>query len=289
MISPGRVVQRAVHQHVVGRAGRDRIDGERHGAGHLAVTLETGDVARIDAEVLGEPVRRDDADTVDREVRARRREQRAAREAVDLRDLESRVRDGASCRVECDGAQRPRCVPLHRALPVADDRDLVARGEAAAHRSASTNAGIECPDARSSKATVTSRADPQRGVRPVEQAPDHPQLVLLVELDVDEHERDVVVEPGEERLSKDRPAADHASATHGLEHVRRIAAATVPADEIDRDRERSAPRAARHREHVRRRGLPVRRGLVVGYRDRPRQLAHGMTPASLSAPICSHV
>ena len=35
-----------------------------------------------------------------------------------------------------------------------------------------------------------------------------PEVGLLVELDVDEHERHVVVEAGEERLAHDRPRAD---------------------------------------------------------------------------------
>ena len=193
-----------------------------------------------------------------------------------------------SCRVERDGAQRPRL----RAAPPGSARSRrsrpVARGEAAAHRSASTNAGTACPDARSSKATVTCAPIRNGGVRPVEQAPDHPQLVLLVELDVDEHERDVVVEAGEERLSQDRPAADHASATHGLEHVRR---SLLPQCRQTRSTGIvNVPHRAQRATVSTCAARPPSTARTGRREPGPAaSLAHGMTPASLSAPICSHV
>ena len=85
---------------------------------------------------------------------------------------------------------------LHRALRVPDDRDLVARREPRAHGRSSTNAGTATPGREVLERGGDAVADVQRDVGAVEQPADHAQLGLLVELDVDEHEREVVVEAG---------------------------------------------------------------------------------------------
>ena len=148
------------------------------------------------------------------------------------------------------------------------------------------------PGARSSKATATRSPICSGDVGAVEQAADHPQVGLLVELDVDEHERHVVVEAGKERLPHDRPRTDVRRAAHRLELELRIGGDSAGSTTSGGMRERSAPRAPRHREHVSRprppRTAPTgRRGPGTG-RDRSAS-THGMTPASCSALIWSHV
>ena len=54
---------------------------------------------------------------------------------------------------------------------------------------------------------MTCVTEPERCVDAVEQSADDPQLRLLDELDVDQNERQVVVEAGQERLANDGPRA----------------------------------------------------------------------------------
>ena len=75
-----------MHQHVVGGATHNGIDGEGNGAGHLAIALKSRRVARVHAETLGQPRRRDGADPVDHGMASCRGEQCARSESVDLVD-----------------------------------------------------------------------------------------------------------------------------------------------------------------------------------------------------------
>ena len=227
-------------------------------------------------------------------MRARSREQRAGREAVDLRDCQAGVGDGALGGVDRDRTEGLGRVPLHRALRVADDRDLVARREPRGHRATNTNAGTATPGAMILERGAHAVTEVQLYVRAVEQPTDHAEVGLVVELHVDEHERHVGGEPGEERLAHDGPGSDRAATADRLEDERGVGALAVRAHHVDRDGERAATRTARHGELVVRRGLPERCRRVVRYRYRSHRhfshwLGHGMTPAAWSSPICSHV
>ena len=147
---------------------------------------------------------------------------------------------------------------------------------------------------RDSRGDVLERGDDaiaevQRDLGAVDQSADHAQVGLLVELDVDQHVRHVVGEAGEERLANDGPRTDRSATADRHEGELGVTVVTVLAHDVGWDGERAAPGAPRHREHVRSRGFPERRRLLVGHRHRAGRRRHGITPSSRSAPICSHV
>ena len=156
VVAARRVVQGAVDEDVVGRTADQRIHGQRHRSRELAVALEPGGVARVDAELGGEPVGRHAGDAVDGRVVAGGGKQGAGGEAVDIGDVQTGVGDRLPGDLDGDGAQRP-VEPLHdRALGVAHDRHLVACREATGHETSRAKAGTATPPSRSSNATETA-------------------------------------------------------------------------------------------------------------------------------------
>ena len=117
-----------------------------------------------------------------------------------------------------------------------------------AHARSSTNAGIATPGATSSNAAAHTIAEEEWSVDAVEQAPDQAQVGLLVDLDVDEHERHVSVEAGEERLVHDCPRADRPTSGDRCEREPRIGAVAMRAGRFDWEHERR--RTSEHRAAV---------------------------------------
>ena len=76
--------------------------------------------------------------------------------------------------------------------------------ESAAHR-ASSNAGTATPGARSSNRDGDGVTDVRSASTPSSRRPISRSSVLLDEFDVDQHERQVGVEAGQERLAHDGP------------------------------------------------------------------------------------
>ena len=120
------------------------------------------------------------------------------------------------------------------------------------------------PGAMSSKASRTGAPRRSAASGPSSSRPMSRRSCLRRQLDVDQHERDVV-EPGQERLAHDGPRADGAGPVDRSELEGRIGGATVRAHGVGRVAEaaRSASSAATTRR-VRRRRCPERRRRVVG-------------------------
>src|SRR5262249_25423974 len=109
------------------------------------------------------------------------------------------VGGGAPNGLDGDGTQRGRRPATDRAVRVAGDGDLVASGEAMAHRALSSLIEREGGDGYS-RTDVLERhadngADRRRRAAATEQASDEAKLGLLVQLDVHQRERDIGIEP----------------------------------------------------------------------------------------------
>ena len=287
-----RVVQRPVQQHVVGGAAGDRVHGQLDRAGDLAEALEAARPARVHAEVLGHPVRADDADAVLDRVRARGREDRAGGEAVDLRDVESGVGDRGSGGVERDRTQWLVGVTHHRGLRVPDDRHLVGGREAPAHVVSNCERGHRRPgrevlegddDARPDlpAARRVRRADGRWcGGRPVPRARRRPSTNGTRSSKPGRNDWCITVHDRTTPRPLTGTKVKSGSVLWQCEQTMSGGIANVP-----------HARAPRDREHVLGGGVPVRPRPVVGHRHRAaerRTFAHGMAPAACSAAMSSH-
>ena len=104
-------------------------------------------------------------------------------------------------------------------------------------------------------------AEGKRRIRIAEQPADHPQVRLIVELDIDQHERQL--EPLQERMAHHRPGPHFAAARDRLVTVGRLGALAMRADDVWRQGESMALPAARQLQFMRGAGRPERRGCLV--------------------------
>src|SRR5262245_24033178 len=126
-------------------------------------------------------------------------------------------------------------------------------------------------------------------MRSVDETADEAQIVVAVERDVREHERHVVVEAGQERLTYHRPRADRAARTDRLEGEVRIGRTAMRTHRLGRMHEVFAATATREHERSRCGGFPEGSRPLVGSGNRATcMLAHGMTAVSFSAAMSSH-
>ena len=126
----------------------------------------------------------------------------------------------------------------------------------------------------------------KRGIRAVHQAPDHPEIPLHAQLDVNQDEGHV--EPRQERLPHDGPGADCAEAVDGRVRIGGIDGATVGAPEVRGVIECAALRAACESEDRVVRTPPKGRRLLIRDWYWTGSGAQRTTPASLSAVMSSH-
>jgi hypothetical protein len=83
-----------------------------------------------------------------------------------------------------------------------------------------------------------------------EETPDEPNVCLHIQRDVDQDEREQLLEPGEERLTEHDPRADSAASADRFEGVPRVRVLAQGADDIGRMGQLATARAAGEDEFV---------------------------------------
>jgi hypothetical protein len=142
-----------------------------------------------------------------------------------------------------------------------------------------------CPGFEILERHADTSADHQRRIDAVQEPADQPNVALLIERDVDEDNRKVTLETGQERLSEHNPGADGTVPADGLECKRWVVVVASRADHVGRMAELLASAAAGDDQRPVSGGRPIRGRDLVGHRNRARR--HEMTAASLSAMISS--
>ena len=260
-----RQVQRPMEHHIVGSAARNRIDRQGQRSGDLADALKSDDIGRVQPQMPRQPVGSYSGDAILDRVIAGRGKQRRGDETVDLVRREASIGNRSAGGFQRRHAQRPAGLARRLAVREADQRNLIARLEQAAHASCSKrNAGTATPGAMSSNSTTT-RTDIQRRVSAVEQPRDKPHVGMTVEFHVDEHER--VLETGKERTPNHGPCPHPARAVDRHEGEVRLDGMAMRTGQVGRQGDFVALRALRQRQHMARSGLPERRRKRIGHRD----------------------
>ena len=274
-----------MEQHVVGGAAGDRVDGDADRAGDLADAVETGDVAWLGAQMLGEPGGRHDADAVLGGLAARARQQARADEPVDLLEAQTRrrrSRRGRFRRPARPAADRrggaPGCARSRRWRPCCSPRICRSPAE------------LECRYGHAGREVLESDDDGvahvQFGVRRRRAAGRSAgALACSTSSTSTSTNGRSSSKPGKNAWRTTVHDRTVPRPLTGVNSKRGIAAAAMRTHHIGRHGELTALSAARHGEDVLGRGRPERRRRLVG--DRKRAFGHGMTPCSISFEIRS--